>query len=69
MAMREHAALVAETFAGCGRSQIQSDLLLPTECGESLDQGEHRNVRHVRGLSWSESQDIGWQISDWLLHS
>jgi hypothetical protein len=39
-AMREHANLVADTFVDCGRCQIQSDLLLPPECVESIDGGQ-----------------------------
>ena len=40
IAIREHADLVADTFLGCGRCQIQPDLLLPSECGEAIDGGQ-----------------------------
>jgi len=39
LAMREHADLVADTFVGCGSCHIHSELLLPSECGESIDNG------------------------------
>jgi hypothetical protein len=40
MAIREHANLVADTFVDCGCCQIPSELLLPPECGESIDGGQ-----------------------------